>query len=55
MSVDTTTKLPRDAQWDDLQRNAQVFSWQDDRFVNEREPFAELPLTFDAAADNQTA
>ncbi len=54
MSVDMTTKLPKDAQWDDLQRNAQVFGWQQDHFVNQREPFAELPLSLDLPPDNAT-
>jgi hypothetical protein len=53
MSVDMAAKLPRDAQWDDLQRNAQVFQWQDKQFVNEHEPFAGLPLEFDRPPDSQ--
>jgi hypothetical protein len=54
MSVDMSAKLPRDARWDELQRNMQVFQWQDGRFVNEHEPFAELPLQFDAPPDSES-
>jgi DNA segregation ATPase FtsK/SpoIIIE, S-DNA-T family len=53
--VDMTTKLPRDAQWEDLQRHAQVFAWQDGRFASEQPLFAHLPLTFDSPPDSQTS